>query len=290
MKLLDGKACSESILQELTDQTRELTAAGKRSPHLVAILVGENPASETYVASKQANCEKVGFRSTLIRYASDVTSEVLLAKLQELNQDPEVDGILVQLPLPKQLSETLVIETISPEKDVDGFHPVNIGRMSKNIPAFLPATPGGILQLLSRNDIETAGKHCVVLGRSNIVGMPMAILMARNTNPGNATVTICHSRTADLKAMTLQADILIAAVGKPLMVTADMVKSGAVVVDVGIHRVADDTKPKGYRIVGDVDFDAVAPIASAITPVPGGVGPMTIAQLLLNTMEAYLRK
>ena len=287
MLILDGKACAAEIFTELTERTRQVVDAGKRPPHLVVILVGSHPASETYVASKQAHCAQVGFRSTLIRHSNEVAPETFYAELEALNRDPEVDGILVQLPLPEQLSETRVIETIAPEKDVDGFHPVNIGRMSKGLKAYLPATPGGIVELLRRNKIDTIGKHCVVIGRSNIVGTPMSLLMARNAYPGNCTVTICHSKTTDLAHHTRQADILIVAAGKPEMLTADMVKPGAVVVDVGIHRVTDPTRPKGYRLVGDVAYDQVAPLSSAITPVPGGVGPMTIAQLLLNTWEAY---
>lgn len=287
MQLLDGKALSETIKDELRTEVSQLIVAGERPPHLVAILVGENAASQTYVANKVRACEYVGYRSTELRYDANLTEKFLLKKLHALNEDPEVDGILVQLPLPEQISATKVIETISPLKDVDGFHPVNIGRMAKNLPAPLPATPAGILEILRRYKIETQGKHVVMVGNSNIVGSPMSILMGRDTYPGRATVTTCHIFTQDLPHFTRQADILIVATGVVGLIKADMVKEGAVVVDVGINRIADTKGKKGFRIVGDVDFEQVAPKCSYITPVPGGVGPMTIASLLQNTMMLY---
>lgn len=287
MQLLDGKALSDTIKDELRTEVSELIAAGHRTPHLVAILVGENPASQTYVANKVRACKFVGYRSTELRYDANLTERFLIKKLQALNEDPEVDGILVQLPLPEQISATKVIETISPRKDVDGFHPINIGRMAKNLPAPLPATPAGILEILKRYKIETQGKHVVMVGNSNIVGSPMSILMARDTYPGRATVTTCHVYTRDLAYHTRQADILIVATGVVGLIKEDMVKEGAVVVDVGINRVADASTKHGHKIVGDVDFVNVAPKCSHITPVPGGVGPMTIASLLQNTMMLY---
>jgi methylenetetrahydrofolate dehydrogenase (NADP+) / methenyltetrahydrofolate cyclohydrolase len=290
MQLLDGKALSDTIKEELKAEVAALVATGERPPHLVAILVGENPASQTYVANKVKACEFVGYRSTELRYESTLTEKFLLKKLQALNEDPEVDGILVQLPLPEQISATKVIETISPLKDVDGFHPINIGRMAKNLPAPLPATPSGILEMFRRYKIETEGKHVVMVGNSTIVGSPMSILMARDTYPGRSTVTSCHIYTRALADFTRQADILIVATGVVGLIKADMVKDGAVVVDVGINRIANPNGKKGYRIVGDVDFDAVAPKCSYITPVPGGVGPMTIASLLQNTMMLYLEQ
>jgi methylenetetrahydrofolate dehydrogenase (NADP+) / methenyltetrahydrofolate cyclohydrolase len=285
--LLDGKALSDQIKQELRDEVAAMVAQGHRPPHLVAILVGENAASQTYVANKVKACAFSGFQSTELRYEVGVTEKFLLKKLQSLNKDPEVDGILVQLPLPEHISTTKVIETISPKKDVDGFHPINIGRMAKNLPAPLPATPAGILEIFRRYKIETTGKHVVMVGNSNIVGSPMSILMARDTYPGRATVTTCHIHTVDLASYTRQADILIVATGVVGLIKADMVKEGAVVIDVGINRIADPSGKKSSRIVGDVDFDAVAPKCSYITPVPGGVGPMTIASLLQNTMMLY---
>lgn len=287
MVLLDGKTASAAVKEALQAQTRVLTAAGKRAPHLAAILVGNNGASETYVASKVKNCEEVGFRSTLIRLDSDVAETVLLEAIEKLNLDPEVDGILVQLPLPKQVSEQKVIEAIDPAKDVDGFHPSSAGKLVQGLPTFIPATPYGIMLMLEHFDIETRGKHAVVIGRSNIVGRPMSILLSSNQKRGNCTVTICHSHTPNLKEICLQGDIIVAALGRPEFVKADMVKEGAVVIDVGITRVEDATAKKGFRIKGDVAFNEVAPKTSAITPVPGGVGLMTIAGLLKNTLQAY---
>lgn len=290
MILLDGKKVSEQLLEELKVEVEKLALDGKKIPHLAVILVGNNPASETYVGSKIKTCERIGFKSTLIRLADTVEEAELLDKVQELNEDPDIDGFIVQSPLPRHISDDKVINAISPLKDVDGFHPENLGRMALNMPAFLPATPYGVLTLLDRYNIPTAGKHCVVLGRSHIVGLPMSLLMVRNSKPGNCTVTICHSKTIDVKKHTLQADILIVATGQTESVTADMVKEGAVVVDVGISRVADASKKSGFRLAGDVKFDEVAPKCSYITPVPGGVGPMTIASLLKNTLEGVKRK
>ncbi|MDE3252915.1 MAG: bifunctional 5,10-methylene-tetrahydrofolate dehydrogenase/5,10-methylene-tetrahydrofolate cyclohydrolase [Bacteroidota bacterium] len=289
MVLLDGKKASAAVKEALQVQTQALTAAGKRAPHLAAILVGNNGASETYVASKVKNCEEVGFRSTLIRLESDVAESVLLEAIEKLNQDPEVDGILVQLPIPKHISEQKVIEAIHPAKDVDGFHPSSVGKLVQGLPTFIPATPYGIMLMLEHFDIETRGKHAVVIGRSNIVGRPMSILLSSNQKRGNCTVTICHSHTPNLKEICLQGDIIVAALGRPEFVKADMVKVGAVVIDVGITRVDDATAKKGFRIKGDVAFSEVAPKTSAITPVPGGVGLMTIAGLLKNTLQAYLQ-
>ena len=286
MILLDGKKIADQIKDEITQEVIQLKAAGKKIPHLAAILVGHDGASETYVASKVKSCEKIGFGSSLIRFESTVTETELLKKIEELNQDKEIDGFIVQLPLPNHISVDKVINSVDPKKDVDGFHPTNVGKMTLGLPTFLPATPYGIIELLKRYNIETSGKHCVVLGRSNIVGTPVSILLARNAYPGNCTVTFCHSKTKNLKEMLLQADIIIAALGKPEFVTADMVKQGAVVVDVGITRINTDKNPKGYEIKGDVKFDEVAPKCSYITPVPGGVGAMTIAMLLKNTLLA----
>ncbi len=284
--LLDGKTLSLTIQDEIAAEVKQLIAQGKRVPCLVAVLVGEDPASETYVASKIKACERVGFTSRLLKLDPSITEQELLSEIEKLNKDHEVDGFIIQLPLPGHISETNVIMAIDPRKDVDGFHPENVGRMALNLPCFLPATPYGIIQLLERNKVETSGKHCVVLGRSHIVGSPVSILMTRNGYPGNCTVTVCHSKTKDLKSFTLQADILIVAIGKPEFVTADMVKEGAVIVDVGIHRISDSSKKSGYRVTGDVSFDSVLPKVSFITPVPGGVGPMTIASLLKNTLLA----
>lgn len=287
MLLLDGKTASAAVKNEIREETLQLLAAGKRAPHLAAILVGTNGASETYVASKVKNCEEVGFRSTLIRMDADVAEAELLDAISRLNADPEVDGILVQLPLPKQISEQKVIEAIDPAKDVDGFHPSSAGKLVQGLPSFIPATPYGIMLMLEQFDITTKGKHAVVIGRSNIVGRPMSILLSSNQKRGNCTVTICHSHTPNLKEICLQADIIVAALGRPEFVKADMVKEGAVVIDVGITRVDDPTAKKGFRIKGDVAFAEVAPKTSAITPVPGGVGLMTIAGLLKNTLQAY---
>lgn len=285
-KLLDGKATSARMKQEMAEEVARIKAAGGKVPHLAAILVGHDGGSETYVASKVKTCEEIGFKSTLIRYEDDVTEEELLRKVDELNRDADVDGFIVQLPLPKHISEQKVIEAIDYRKDVDGFHPINVGRMSIGLPCFVSATPAGILELLKRNQVETQGKHCVVLGRSNIVGKPMATLMMQKAYPGDCTVTVCHSRSKNLKEMCRQADIIIAALGVPGFVTADMVKEGAVVVDVGTTRVPDATRKSGFRLSGDVKFNEVAPKCSYITPVPGGVGPMTIISLMRNTLLA----
>lgn len=286
MKILDGKATSSAIKEEIKVEVDKLKSEKDITPHLAAVLVGENGASLTYVNAKVKACEQVGFKSTLVKLDDTISEADLLAKIEELNNDASLDGFIVQLPLPKHIDEQKVTEAISPLKDVDGFHPTNLGKMVLNLPTFLPATPYGILQLLERNGIETEGKHCVVMGRSHIVGSPMSILMGRNTNPGNSTVTMVHSRTKNIEQITKQADILIAAVGKPEFVTREMVKEGAVVVDVGIHRLEDQTKKSGFRLIGDVKFDEVSPLCEAISPVPGGVGPMTIVSLLKNTLQS----
>ena len=286
MILIDGKAVAEQIKKEIAAEVESMVANGEKRPHLAAILVGHDGGSETYVASKVKACEVCGFRSSLIRYETDVTEDELLSKVRELNQDPEIDGFIVQLPLPKHISEQKVIETIDYRKDVDGFHPVNVGRMSIGLPCFISATPNGILELFRRYKIETQGKKCVVLGRSNIVGKPMAALMMQKAYPGDATVTVCHSRSHNLVQECREADIIIAALGQPNFVKADMVKEGAVVIDVGTTRVPDATKKSGFKLTGDVKFDEVAPKCSYITPVPGGVGPMTIVSLMRNTLLA----
>ena len=286
MQLLDGKYVSEKLKVEIAEEAAKILQRTGRQPHLVAVLVGHDGGSETYVASKMKNCEKVGFKSTLVRYEDDVTEEELLKKVEELNADADIDGIIVQLPLPKHIDPEKVTERIDHRKDVDGFHPVNLGRMQRNLPSFIPATPYGITLMLKEYGIDTVGKHCVVVGRSNIVGSPMSILMARNTTPGNCTVTICHSRTPDIKSFTLQADILIVAIGKKNFITADMVKDGVVVVDVGMNRETSALTKSGYKLYGDVDFENVAPKSSWITPVPGGVGLMTIIGLLKNTLAS----
>ena len=286
MQLLDGKAISSQIKSEIKAEVEQWVAGGGKKPHLAAILVGQDGASETYVASKIRSCEEIGFTSTLLRFEADITEARLLEAVESLNNDPDVDGFIVQLPLPKHISENTVMEAVNPAKDVDGFHPINVGRMCKGLPAYISATPFGILEMLIRAGIETSGKHCVVIGRSQIVGLPMSILMQRNTYPGNSTVTITHSKTQNLKEICQSADILIVALGRPEFVKADYVKEGAVVVDVGITRVADATKKSGFSIKGDVDFNDVAPKASFITPVPGGVGLMTICGLLTNTFKA----
>mgnify|MGYP000099466558 FL=1 len=286
MVLLDGKKTSQDIQLEIAEKVQQLKAEGKKTPHLAAILVGGDGASLTYVNAKVKACERVGFESTLVHMDATTSEEDLLNKIDELNNDDAIDGFIVQLPLPNHIDEMKVTLAVSPAKDVDGFHPENIGKMCLNLPTFLPATPNGVLEMLKRYNIETSGKHCVVIGRSHIVGSPMSILMARNGNPGNATVTLAHSRTINLKEVCASADILIAAVGKPLFVTADMVKPGAVVVDVGIHRVEDASKKSGFKLLGDVDFANVAEKCSHISPVPGGVGPMTIASLMMNTLAA----
>uniref|UniRef100_UPI0040474F89 bifunctional methylenetetrahydrofolate dehydrogenase/methenyltetrahydrofolate cyclohydrolase FolD n=1 Tax=Algoriphagus sp. TaxID=1872435 RepID=UPI0040474F89 len=288
--LIDGKKTAQDIKNEIAARVAEINQEGGKQPHLAAILVGEDGASQTYVGAKVKACEEVGFTSTLVRLATDVSEVELLRTVEEINQNPDIDGLIVQLPLPKHISVDKVTNCIRPEKDVDGFTPANVGRMTLNWPAYVAATPYGIVELLKRYQIETAGKHCVVIGRSHIVGSPMSILMARNGYPGNATVTLTHSRTKDLASICRTADILIVAIGKPEFVTADMVKPGAVVIDVGIHRIADETKKSGFRLIGDVKFDEVAPLASAITPVPGGVGPMTIAALLYNTLQSAEKK
>lgn len=286
MQLLDGKAISSQIKSEIKAEVEQWVAGGGKKPHLAAILVGQDGASETYVASKIRSCEEIGFTSTLLRFEADITEAQLLEAVESLNNDPDVDGFIVQLPLPKHISENTVMEAVNPAKDVDGFHPINVGRMCKGLPAYISATPFGILEMLIRAGIETSGKHCVVIGRSQIVGLPMSILMQRNTYPGNCTVTITHSKTQNLKEICQSADILIVALGRPEFVKADYIKEGAVVVDVGITRVADATKKSGFAIKGDVDFNDVAPKSSFITPVPGGVGLMTICGLLTNTFKA----
>ena len=286
MQLLDGKLTSGIIKDEIAIEVKKIVDAGGKRPHLAAILVGGDGASETYVNAKVKACEKVGFDSTLVRLDADVSEVILLNEVRKINENPSIDGLIVQLPLPKHISEIKVTETIVPEKDVDGFHPINLGRMMLNLPSFLPATPAGILELLERYEIETSGKHCVVIGRSHIVGSPMSVLMARNTKMGNCTVTLTHSRTTNLKEISRTADILIVALGKPEFVTADMVKEGAVIVDVGITRVKSDKTKSGWKLKGDVAFEEVATKCSFITPVPGGVGPMTIASLLKNTLQS----
>ena len=284
MILLDGKKTANDIKEEIEMEVVTLVDAGGKKPHLAAILVGIDGASETYVNAKVKACEKVGFNSTLVRFDSDVTENKLLAEVEKINNNSNIDGLIVQLPLPKHIDEMKVTEAILPTKDVDGFHPANIGRMALNLPTYLPATPAGILELLERYKVETIGKHCVVIGRSHIVGSPMSILMARNANPGNCTVTLTHSRTKNLKEITKTADILIVALGKAEFVTADMVKEGVTIIDVGITRIKSDKTKSGWKLLGDVDFEGVKEKCNFITPVPGGVGPMTIAMLLKNTL------
>jgi methylenetetrahydrofolate dehydrogenase (NADP+)/methenyltetrahydrofolate cyclohydrolase len=286
MVLIDGKAVAAQIKSEIAGEVRQILAGGGKRPHLAAILVGHDGGSETYVASKVRTCEEVGFQSTLIRYENEVTEEELLNKVIELNNNPDVDGFIVQLPLPKHISEQKVIETIDYRKDVDGFHPVNAGRLSIGLPCFVSATPAGIVELLRRYNIETTGKHCVVLGRSNIVGKPVATLLMQKNVPGDCTVTVCHSRTKDVKKYCLDADIIIAALGSPGFLKGDMVKEGAVVIDVGTTRIPSGKTKSGFKLSGDVAFDEVAPRCSCITPVPGGVGPMTIISLMKNTLLA----
>ena len=286
MELIDGKAVADQIKAEIAREVETILANGGRAPHLAAILVGHDGGSETYVAHKVKACEQCGFKSTLIRYEADVTEEELLRKVDELNRDQDVDGFIVQLPLPRHISEQKVIEAIDYRKDVDGFHPINVGRMSIGLPCFVSATPAGIMELLSRYHIKTKGKRCVVLGRSNIVGKPVASLMMQKSNPGNATVTVCHSATPDIKEICREADIIIAALGSPEFVTADMVKEGATVIDVGTTRVPSTLTKSGFKLTGDVKFDEVAPRCAYITPVPGGVGPMTIVSLMKNTLLA----
>lgn len=286
MEILDGKQLSKDIKSEIAQEVAQIKEQGGKIPHLAAVLIGNNPASESYVRSKVRSCDFVGFESTLIRKDDSITEEELLEIINELNESDDVDGFIVQLPLPKHIDEVKVTLAINPKKDVDGFHPVNFGRMAQGLDCYLPATPYGIIQMIERYGIETSGKHAVVVGRSNIVGTPMSILLSRKAKVGNATVTLTHSRTMDLAAEVSRADIVIAAIGIPNFISADMIKEGAVVIDVGINRVDDETRKKGYRLVGDVDFDSVAEKASFITPVPGGVGPMTVTSLLMNTLKS----
>ncbi len=286
MNIIDGKLISQQIKAEIAEEVKAMLAAGKRVPHLAVIIVGHDGGSETYVASKVKSCEEVGFKSTKIAFEDSITEAELLAEIEKLNQDKNLDGFIVQLPLPKHISEQKVIEAIDYRKDVDGFHPINVGRMSIGLPCYVSATPSGIMELLKRYEIPTSGKHCVVIGRSNIVGKPVASLMMQKSNPGDATVTVCHSRTKNLKEITLQADIIIAALGSPEFLTVDMVKEGAVIIDVGTTRVPSTETKSGFRLKGDVKYEEVAPKCSYITPVPGGVGPMTIVSLLKNTLLA----
>lgn len=290
MILLDGKKTSEDLKLEIAESVRQLKAKGKKTPHLAAILVGSDGASMTYVNGKVKACDLVGFNSTLIELPSETTEATLLQEIEKLNSNNDIDGFIVQLPLPKHIDEQKVLNAVNPDKDVDGFHPTNVGRMALDMPCFLPATPFGILELLERYQVETSGKHVVVIGRSHIVGRPMSILMSQKRKSGDATVTITHSRTKNLKEFTLQADIIIAALGIPEFLTGDMVKDGVTIIDVGITRVEDTTKKRGYRLAGDVHFESVSKKASFITPVPGGVGPMTIAMLMKNTLLACERK
>lgn len=290
MKLIDGKKIAENIRMEIKTEVARLIDDDERTPHLSAVIVGEDPASQTYVAGKEKACKSVGFQSSVYKLPENTSEKELLELIIFLNKDPEVDGFIVQLPLPGHISEEKVIQSINPSKDVDGFHPANLGRMISGLPAYLPATPYGIVQLLERYNIETEGKHCVVLGRSNIVGTPVSILLSRKASPGNCTVTVCHSKTKNIKEWSASADILIAAIGQTEFVTADMVKDNAVVIDVGIHRVPSTETKSGFRLKGDVKFDEVAKKCSYITPVPGGVGPMTITGLLQNTLKAYKKE
>jgi methylenetetrahydrofolate dehydrogenase (NADP+)/methenyltetrahydrofolate cyclohydrolase len=287
MEILDGRKTSNEIKDEIAIEVSEIIKSGKRPPHLAAILVGDDGASLTYVNSKVKSCEKIGFRSTLIKFPADTTEIELLEKIEELNQDDELDGFIVQLPLPDHIDEQKVIYAVNPDKDVDGFHPTNVGKMVLNLPTFLPATPKGIMELIGRYGIDISGKNVVVIGRSHIVGSPISILMARKTTPGNATVTLTHSRTKNLEEFTRNADVIVIALGRAEYLTGDMVKEGVVVIDVGITRVADPSKKSGFKLLGDVNFEEVSKKASFITPVPGGVGPMTIASLLMNTLQAY---
>ena len=286
MQLLDGKKIAAAIKAEIAEEVKQLKSRGKKIPHLAAILVGDDGASQTYVASKVKSCQDVGFKSTLVKLKRDITENELITQINFLNNDDSVDGFIVQLPLPKHINEERILLSVAPEKDVDGFHPMNVGRMTLNLPGYIPATPKGILEILKRYNIETEGKHCVVIGRSNIVGLPMSILMARKDKIGNCTVTLCHSKTKNLKEETLRADIIIAALGKQEFLKADMVKKGVVVIDVGITRIEDTSKKSGYKLLGDVAFDEVSKKCSYITPVPGGVGLMTVASLLQNTLSA----
>ena len=290
MQLIDGKKIASEIKQEIADEVEKIKNIGGKIPHLAAVLVGHDGGSETYVANKVKACELVGFKSTLIRYEDDVTEKELLRKVDELNKDEDIDGFIVQLPLPAHISENKVIESIDPKKDVDGFHPINLGRVVIGLPAFVSATPAGIMELIRRYNIETSGKNCVVIGRSQIVGRPMSLLLSQKASPGNATVTVCHSRTKNIESFTRQADIIIVALGSPEFLTANMVKEGAVVIDVGTTRVKSDLTKSGFKLKGDVKFDEVSPKCSFITPVPGGVGPMTIVSLLKNTLLAAGKK
>lgn len=287
MNILDGKATAEQIKEEIKAQVAHFIDDGLRPPHLAAVLVGNNPASETYVRNKEKNSKLVGFTSSVYNFPIDTSENELLKVIGFLNDDPDIDGFIVQLPLPQHINEEKIINTINPKKDVDGFHPINVGKMVLGIDTYLPATPSGIIELLKRNNIETTGKHAVIIGRSNIVGTPLSILLSRKNDVGNCTATLCHSQTPNIQEFSLQADILVAAIGKPAFVKADMVKDGAIVIDVGINTVPDNTKKSGYRTIGDVDFDEVSKKASWITPVPGGIGPMTIVSLLMNTLKAY---
>ncbi len=286
MTILDGKATSDKIKQEIAQIVKEKVANGGKRPHLVAILVGNDGASQTYVANKERACAQVGFNSTLHRFPAEISQEELIEKIETINKNEDVDGLIVQLPLPAHIDEDAVINAIHPSKDVDGFHPENVGKMTLGLPTFLPATPYGILRLLAEYGVETSGKHCVIIGRSNIVGRPLANLMSLKDNPGDCTVTVCHSHTKNIENFTKQADIIIAALGSPGFLKGDMINEGTVIVDVGITRVSDPTKKNGYRLEGDVDFESCAPKASFITPVPGGVGPMTIVSLMVNTLKA----
>ena len=286
MKILDGKKTSLKIQQELAQMVKEKVGKGLKRPHLAAILVGDDGPSQTYVNAKVKACDRIGFKSTLINLESNISEEKLLNKIHDLNTDNDVDGFIVQLPLPDHIDESKVTLAIDPKKDVDGFHPMNVGNMTLGLPAFLPATPNGVIELLKRYDIETESKNCVVIGRSSIVGTPVSILLSRKSKTGNATVTLARSRTKDLTKICKAADIIVVAIGRPLFLTEDMVKEGAVIIDVGIHRINDESKKNGFRLIGDVDFKNVAPKTSYITPVPGGVGPMTIASLLLNTFKS----
>lgn len=289
--LLDGKKISKEMKQEIAAEVKKIVDAGHKPPHLAAVLVGHDGGSETYVASKMKTCEELGFKSSLVRYENDVTEDELLAEIEKMNKDEDLDGFIIQLPLPKHIDEQKIIEAVDPSKDVDGFHPINVGKTSIGLPSFVSATPSGILELMKRYNVETKGKNCVILGRSNIVGKPMAQLMMLKGYPGDATVTVCHSRTKDIASFTRNADIIIAALGSPEFLTADMVSDGAVVIDVGTTRVPDSSKKSGFKLTGDVKFDEVAPKCSFITPVPGGVGPMTIISLMRNTLiSAYRRR
>ncbi|MGB0980440.1 MAG: bifunctional 5,10-methylenetetrahydrofolate dehydrogenase/5,10-methenyltetrahydrofolate cyclohydrolase [Croceimicrobium sp.] len=290
MILIDGKKTSQEIRNEIAEEVKVIKAKGGKTPHLAAVLVGNNGASVTYVNAKIRDCEEVGYKSSLVKLSETITEKELLEEVQRLNDDTDVDGFIVQLPLPRHINEQKVLMAIDPEKDVDGFHPMNLGKMALNLPSYVPATPMGIMDLLDRYNIETGGKHCVVVGRSHIVGLPASILMGRNHYPGNATVTLCHSRTNNLKEILGEADIIIAALGKPNFITGDMVKEGVVIIDVGTTRVVDKSKKSGHRLVGDIEFDTVKEKASYITPVPGGVGPMTRVSLLKNTLMAVRHK